>query len=393
MTWTNVRFYNPTNTRRLDTSVAMTLLVVEAETFSVAMRTDTMRIDYADHRRQEGALVAWVPEILSDKLVADKFLYYIDPVDDTEIPLKIDRCRPDGTPIDPDVAASTSSDAAWSAKVAAAKDERMRAQRIRTIRVRYDLQPQHLRLSLHDGTLKPIATGLEDQARMRVTGSFRATTHQPRDQLYQLRNSVDLYLEFNTNNMHDQADLHGVKFYAPGGGSKPLKGYIVPEKTGQLGIQSCCFRKTDECLRDRSEGFATCRAMSRFNMAAGFAPLATDFSDRKRKAVDDKMEAQRRQVAKLHEQQLSRLCEPYREGRVRSIPPPPPSRASNRERCLTRHMTARAPHPQCVIVGCMGRHRQAEYTSTIPCASSRQPPLGGPCLLDPCPYLNHVPRT
>ena len=262
-----------------------------------------------------------------------KYLYYIDSTDDTEIPLQIDLCFPDGTPIDQNVA-TASSDASWAAKVAAAKDERVRAQNLRTVRVRYDLQPQHLRLSLHDGTLRPIASGLEEQARQRVSGSFRLATHQPRDQLHQLRNSVDLFIEFNTNAMHDRADLHGVKFYAPGGGAKPLRGYIVPSKTGQLGIQSCCFRKTDECIADRSEGFSTCRAMARFSKAAGFAPLATDFSERKRKATDDKLEAQRRQVAKLHAQQLSRLCEPYREGRVRSTPPPSLHARSHRSAVL-----------------------------------------------------------
>ena len=326
MTWRHVRLYNPTNTRRLDPSVVMTLLVVESETFAVVMKTDTMRVDHADHRHPEGALVAWVPEILSDKIEADKYLYYVDSTDDTEIPLQIDPCFPDGTPVDQN-AATASSDSAWAAKVAAAKDVRIRAQSLRTVRVRYDLQPQHLRLSLHDGSLTPIASGLEEQARQRVPGRFRLSTNQPRDQLHQLRNSVDLFIEFNTNAMHDGADLHGVKFYAPGGGARPLRGYIVSSKTGQLGIQSCCFRKTDACVADRSEGFATCRAMARFNKAAGFAPLATDFSERKRKATDDRLEAQRRQVAKLHEQQLSRLCEPYREGRVRSTPPPPPSLA------------------------------------------------------------------
>ena len=305
------------------------MLMVEVNTLKIAVKTDSLKVGYKDFQRPSGTLVAWVPTALRDALLEDKYIYYYDSDSDKEIQLLVQPCDPDGEPLHRSDN-QRRDDAHEKAAAKAARDERETNRRLRTLRVRYDMPTRYLRESLKDesSALKPVAAGLERKAKANLGDQHRIQVAQMRDHLDNERNTLDLYAEFRTQAAHDQSSLSGMKFFSVDLGSKPIQGYIPPPKLAELGIQQCCFRKTADCMLDRSEGFRTCRALPRFRKAAGYdarsTDFASDFSAQKRSATDARLENRREQAAKMQSVQEKRLCEPYREGKVRSTLPAPP---------------------------------------------------------------------
>ena len=203
-------------------------------------------------------------------------------------------CDPAGEPLHPTNNQSR-DDVHETTPPKAARDERETNRRLRTLRVRYDMPTRYLRESLKDesSALKPVAAGLERKAKANLGDQHRIQVAQMRDHLDNERNTLDLYAEFRTQAAHDQSSLSGMKFFSVDLGSKPIQGYIPPPKLAELGIQQCCFRKTADCMLDRSDGFRTCRALPRFRKAAGYDARSTDydsdFSAQKRIAADARL--------------------------------------------------------------------------------------------------------
>ena len=382
-----IRMSNPGNTVHLRIAEATTMLMVEVKAFKIAIQRDSLKVGYQNTRNPAGPLIAWIPPSLRTVLMEDKYVYYYDSATESEIQLLVEPCDAEGTPQNrpPD---QRVPDAREKAAAKAARDAREVARRLRTVRIRYDLPTRFLKESLKEpnSALNPVAKMIERAARSTVGEPHRVSVTQMRDHLDNERNTLDLYIEFRTQAEHDQAMLNALKYLSIDRGAHPLQGYIPPAKLADMRIQQCCFRKTAECTQDRSEGFRTCRASARYRNAAGYNPQATEFQSLKRSVTDAKLEARRSEAAKLQAVQEKRLCEPYREGKVRSALPT----------AYTYRTHFPQLRPQCPIEGCTAgprAHRGPSYTSTITCTSARLFPEGGECRLNPCPYRNHVSRS
>ena len=331
--WVHVRLYNPDNTQQLALSTTISILENEATVHHITVTPDTMRAAFLDRRMPEGAIIVYVPKALYTVLLEDTYLFYEDGTMAEEILLKIQQCSDKGIPLTPD-AEEISTSHSRAADISAARERKNREQQLRTVKIRYDLPTTCLNATLANGRMKPIVDGLVSQAQA-VSSRARISPAQPRDEFHRLRNSLDIYIEFPSQLDHNRASYSGVKFFAPGRGMAPLNGYIMPQKLASLSIQQCCFRSPEVCGKDRNEGFATCRQRTRFTKSCGHDYRSTEFEDRKRKAIDEKLEAQRKQTAAQHERARARLCAPYLAGQVRCAANTTPKRTHSPPRACT----------------------------------------------------------
>ena len=331
----HVRLLNPDNTHLLSLSTTISILENEVSVHNLQVPADTMRAVFLDPRIRTGAIIVYMPKSLYAILLEDTYLFYEDDSTSAEILLKVEQCSSNGHPLTPD-AEEVSTERSRAANMAAARERRDKEKQLRTVKIRYDLPCTCLSATVANGRLKPIIDGLTSQAQA-IHRQARITAAQPRDEFHRVRNSLDIYIEFPSQLDQRRASYSGVKFFAPGRGMAPLGGYIMPQKLASLSLQQCCFRSPEACGKDRSEGFATCRQRARFAKAVGHDDRSTEFQDRKRKAVDEKLEAQRKQTAAQYEKARARLCGPYLAGQVRSATNVPLAHTHSSPYALTVH--------------------------------------------------------